>query len=196
MPFVSTSLNTWREDVGRRMLNLDFKPSSDDPFRAELAPLLDFDGVRAARLSHSSGLTFRDASMVKDGTDTVALVINSKSNIEIKHQNQRVVVRRGDATFLENFETGQVGSLDKVNYVSIILPRESIAVERQDRPKIIATRIDRTSSPLQLLRAYIAGLPSPEQVPLELHKVASRHVYDLVKLVVAELLIVPKSAVT
>ena len=186
MSIVSTSLNVWREEIGRRMLNLDFKPYSDDPFRAELVPVLDSDGIRVVRSAHTSGLTFRDKRLLKDGSDTVALIINTSAKIEVEHQGRETTLSRGEAIFLENFEAGKAGSASNFEITSIVLPRDVIKLSNADRHETIATQINKHSCSLRLLKAYIAALGSQIGGAPELQKVACGHVRDLVRLTIAE----------
>jgi hypothetical protein len=42
-------LGTWRENVGRHLLNLDFKPRHNEPFQASIKPLFAHDSLRVGR---------------------------------------------------------------------------------------------------------------------------------------------------
>lgn len=55
---ITGPLKVWREEVGRRFLNLDFKPASEDPFRLSLDLIFREDGVGVGRTRHSAGPRF------------------------------------------------------------------------------------------------------------------------------------------
>jgi hypothetical protein len=67
------SIREWREQYARRILNIDFKPLSDSPFRASVVPI--FDDLRIMRTAINPGVTFRDEELVRDGDDSYWLMI-------------------------------------------------------------------------------------------------------------------------
>lgn len=79
-------LATWREEVGRRLLNLDFRAEGDQPFYFDLRPLAVTEGVRVVANRHAPGFTIRDADLIKDGDDSLALVYPHKGRM---HFSQR-----------------------------------------------------------------------------------------------------------
>jgi hypothetical protein len=114
------SVSAWRDETGRRLLNLDFKPLSEDGFRASFVPLPS--PLRIARTSISPGMTFRDNELVRDGEDSFALLVSRRSRIAVFHQRREIVLRPGEATLLRNSETGTVGSAKPFSFDSILFP--------------------------------------------------------------------------
>ena len=100
MPIVTTSLKSWREEIGRQLLHLDFEAVDDAPFRAVLDPILASREISVARSEMSAGITFRDPGLCKDGTDTISLVMATRGSIHVEHQKRSFILLTGEATLL------------------------------------------------------------------------------------------------
>ena len=116
------SLKAWREEVGRALFALDFRPHDDTPFRAETTALLTCDGTHVLRWRHTPGFTFRDESLVRDGLSSVALVFPERQGMEYAHRCGSGRLGAGDATLLAMSEPGSVGSPTNSHYVAVICP--------------------------------------------------------------------------
>ncbi len=180
-------LREWRDLIGRRLLNLDFRPLSDEPFRATMQSILDEPGLRVTRSTMTPGLTFRDAELVKDGTDAFALVISLGSTIAVAHQSREVSIRPGEATLLRVSEPGTLGCPKSFGYASVLISPLELASCGPDLDLLIAEPWPRSSGALRLLKTYLGSLQkSRAALSPKVRSAARRHVLELAKLAAAE----------
>jgi AraC-like DNA-binding protein len=180
----SLSLNAWREQIGRAMMRLDFVPAADAPFRATVEPLLLDHGLRVARTRMSSGKIFRDASLAKIGEPTRTVLITS-SKLEITHQGQELSLDPGEATVLEDFEAGSVGSKAGPDFIAVIVPADGAARSLGVDRTVLARRIDSNQTTVLHFRAFLQMLGGQAKWQSEpgLSDAVHRHVSDLAQLV-------------
>ena len=133
------NLLIWREQVCRHLLKLDFKPSTDGPFRAELSDILDAGPVRVVHWSHSPGYTSRDRDLVRDGVDSMTILLARKT-VDIVHQNRELRLRPGEVTLMNNCEPGQIASSQSANFVALLLPPKSLGLVGARLDQLVAQR--------------------------------------------------------
>ena len=173
-----TNLRTWREEYARQMIRLDFEPIPDTRFVASMQPVVP--GMRMLRSSFSPGFTLRDDDLVKDGDDSIAIVISRCNRIDVT-KSIDFQLALGDAAMLRVSEPGRLGSIDNFQYVAFIVPAADLK-HRGVEPES-ERFLSRTSEGLQLLRTYISALEkqrfcgSPPAIDA-----IERHMYDLVAL--------------
>lgn len=186
------SLTAWREQVGRSLFALDFEPSGDGPFRAEVMPILSSGGVQILRWRHTPGFTFRDRTLVKDGLSSCALVIPEHRSIDYAHRRSEGRLRTGDATLLSMAEPGSIGSPGVSSYLAVVVP-DGAGIAAGHGEALIGQTWPRTLPALCLLRGYIralAGLPTQQS----LTQLVARHVTDLLSLAARERLGLDKAS--
>lgn len=170
----------WRSQVARLILNLDFQPLSDAPFRATVNPL--FEG--SVRLSHSPGRTFRDAELVRDGRDHFALILSESDNLDVVHRHRDLRLRRGDGTLMHVCETGGIDSRGNVQYLAVNF--SDLRLHYPLLAEAVMHRLPRQSDAMRLVRCY---LRSVERNRLgnstELCEAIRRHVIDLLAIAVS-----------
>jgi AraC-like DNA-binding protein len=176
-------LPEWREQVGRLVLRLDFKPLSDVPFAASVNPI--FEEPRIVRTVLSPGIVFRDADLVKDGNDSFALLIGRSKNIFITHQDRDLRLGRGDATLLHNCAIGTVGSAEELDFVPVMIPYADLAARAACFENAIARKLPRQSEALQLLRAYVSALEKGH-FGREGWQIIRQHIIDLSALAITQ----------
>ena len=178
-------LNRWREEVGRSLLKLDFRPEGDHPFHFQMSPILAGEGVRVVQNSHGPGFTFRDRDLVRDGNNCLAIVYPLRGALCFSQEGGGTLHRR-DSKLLICDRPGQLGAATPCNYMSIIFRPEDlpsgIDIER------LAHSPWRGSAPaLRLLRSYIDALNGAFIPPeSELASVTHGHLLDLVRLAASE----------
>jgi hypothetical protein len=123
MPSTASSdpIRKWREQFGRRMLNLDFAPLSDDPFCASFRPIVD--GVPLHRTWFSPGLTTRDHELVRDGDDRLTFLVSNTSGLEAAQLGRSVRLSAREATLLCVDTTGHVGTHRHFSFDAMMIPR-------------------------------------------------------------------------
>src|SRR5215470_16362601 len=73
---------TWREEFGRRIVNVEIEPSSDVPFRAE-ATLHALQGLRTLAWRGSAMRFMRSHASIVDGDDSIGIVVCSPSRSQM-----------------------------------------------------------------------------------------------------------------
>jgi AraC-like DNA-binding protein len=174
------ALSVWREQVGRQILKLDFKPLSDVPFQAKIKPIIENGGIRIVRWAHTPGLTFRDDELVKDGVDSFALMYSDRSPIHFSHRGRDDLLAKGEATLLHNSEPGSMGSPRMNDFIAIIVPG---CPQLENADAAIAERWPNSTPALRLLQSYVSALESVGIArDAETGAVAAGHVVDLLLL--------------
>jgi AraC-like DNA-binding protein len=175
-------IKTWREDIGRRFLRLDFKPYGDGPFHASTVAL-PIPGLRVVQRAMSPGITFRDAELLSDGNDAFGLQIALSPGVETCQLGRQLSLARGDATVLHVGTPGSVGGGRAFRVASILCPRTEL-VERGVRAETtIGRRLPAASEALRLLRSYLRCLEGAALADWpEASDLVRRHVLDLVAL--------------
>lgn len=177
----SRTLGQWREEVGRNLLNLDFRSETDHPFHYQMSPVLVGDGVRVVKSSHSPGYTFRDRDLLRDGNNCLAIVYPVRGSLTFTQNGGGVLRRNGEAKLIICDQPGHIGSRTACNYMSIIFPPEDLP-SRVDIERLARSPWQATAPALRLLRSYIESLNrlliGPES---ELAGVTRRHILELIR---------------
>lgn len=173
-----TNLRTWREEYARQMIRLDFEPIPDTRFVASMQPVVP--GIRMLRSSFSPGFTLRDDDLIKDGDDSIGIVISRSNRIDV-FKTRDFQLGLGDAAMLRVSEPGRLGSVESFQYVALMVP--AIELKHRGVGSEAERFLSRASEGLQLLRSYISALErqrfcgSPSAIDA-----IERHMYDLVAL--------------
>lgn len=178
-------LNRWREEVGRNLLNLDFRPEGDHPFKFEIRPVLMGDGFRVVQSQHGPGFTFRDRDLVRDGNNCLAIVYPLRGSPSFSHEGGGTL-RRGDAKLFICDRPGQIGAATPCHFMSIIFQPEDLPPGTDIN--LLARSPWKCSTPaLRLLRSYIDALNGSFIPPgSDLASVTHHHILDLVRLAASE----------
>ena len=180
----SSSLDIWRENVGRRLLNLDFAPATDEPFQAKLNML--WDGLPVVTMQMPSGRMFRDQSLVKDGNDTICIVIPLGHTVNITHGRRELRLGAGEATVLDSAVTGQIGARLPFRMLAVSAPRSAVFTRLDGGAPRLAERIPRSNAALRLLRSYLACVEQAAPIDAMAKAAVCQHLVDLVALSVAD----------
>jgi AraC-like DNA-binding protein len=160
---------------------MDFEPMADAPFRHSVTPI--FDEPRAIRTTLSPGFIFRDNELVRDGDDSVSLVIAQSTKLDLMHRGREVRLGRGEATIFQADAPGRCGSRNGF-VVCEIMTQPTEWERRCGRPGDALMRpIGRNSDALELLRGYIRSLERTSCATwVEAREVVRRHLIDLIVL--------------
>lgn len=184
MPLSNRPLEFWREEIGRKILNLDFRAHGDAPFETDIRSILDHNGVRVVRWRYSPGVTFRDDTMVKDGTNSSTLIYPVTSKLTVSQARRENVLQPKEATILRNWEPGEVGSPLGSDFVAVLVPGDAFGATNSARHMDrAARRVPRSNDALRLLQSYVAALDRLPGTEGGVATTASRHIADLVHLV-------------
>lgn len=176
-------IRTWRENFARRVLNVDFEPLPDAPFRAQIRPI--FTDLRMARTVMSPGMAYRDVELTKDGDDAFSLVVSQSRDLAITQQQRELKLGRGDATLMHNCLPGQLRSRLEVNLVPILIPNGELAERATGVRDRALECFSGKSESLRLLSAYISCLEKGRLGESESARATLReHIVDLVCLTI------------
>ena len=173
-------LSVWREQICRHMLRIDFEPIETVRFQAALDPFYDSNGVKVVRWSHTPGTISRNAELVKDGSDTVSVLLPTRQATVVKHLGKETTVRAGEAITLRDYEPGSVACKTNSSFIAVLIESDLLQSCRVLPDDVVGKRWNATPA-LQLLKSYLDGLAHlrPDQQQ-QLAEVASRHIVELV----------------
>ena len=88
MAVVSDPVREMREQYARCCLKVDFEPLPGATFRASLKPI--FPELRIARAALSAGYLFRDDDLLRDGNDSLEVIVAQSPNLNITHHGREI----------------------------------------------------------------------------------------------------------
>src|SRR5215831_9450671 len=89
----------WRERYARCCLTVDFEPLPGATFCASVKPI--FPELRTAQAALSAGFLFRDDDLLRDGNDSLEVIVAQSRELNITHQGREVRLAPGDATIMQ-----------------------------------------------------------------------------------------------
>lgn len=184
------TLQAWRDDVGRRYLNLDFKPAGDAPFHLNLDLHFVHGDMRLARLRHSAGHTFRDRELIeKDSDACFSLLMPRLGLLNVSHQRRSYDVTVNDATVVHNCQPGHVGGAKTGDFSALILPEASLKRFEINGASLVGGIWRKSNGAFQLLKGYIACLTrAPPTAGEDVRAAAANHIIELTALAAREAL--------
>ena len=187
--YISGPLKTWREEVGRRYLNLDFQPATDEPLHVSLQLSFAHGGVRLGRLKHSAGVTFRDRELIQqDGDACFTLLMPHAGPLNVGHQGRSLDVGSNDATVVHNCQPGHVGASRACDFSALILPEEQLKRFDINGAAMVGGVWRRNNGAFQLLKGYLACLAkAPPTTSDAVRAAAGEHIVELAALAARDL---------
>src|SRR5882757_2569447 len=172
----------WREAFGRHVVGIDVEPLSD-AFEAE-AIVRKLPGLRTISFSSAPACNERSGSLVADGDDGVALLVNMGEPMTITHCGRQMALDQGDATLLLHAEPSRMVH-SHVHYQGVIVPRSALASLVTNVEDLASRPIWNANPAVRLLVKYLdlvyaeAALGGPE-----LHHLIATHVHDLLATII------------
>jgi AraC-like DNA-binding protein len=172
----------WREAFGRHVVGIDVEPLSD-AFEAE-AIVRKLPDLRTISFSSAPAHNERSGSLVANGDDGVALLVNMGGPMTITHRGREMSLDSGDATLLLHAEPSRVVH-SQINYQGLIVARSALASLVTNVEDVASRRIRNANPALRLLVKYLeivradAAMGGPE-----LHHLIATHVHDLLATIV------------
>ena len=77
-----------REQYARCCLRVDFEPLPGATFRASLKPI--FPELRMARAAVSAGYLFREDDLLRDGNDSLEVIVAQSPDLNITHHGREI----------------------------------------------------------------------------------------------------------
>jgi len=158
-------------------LNVGFEPLPGARVGASVKPI--FPELRTARAALSAGFLFRDDDPLRDGNDSLEVIVAQFPELNIAHQGREIRLAPGDATIMQASATGRLGSRESFGFLEIVIsPAEWEA--RGTRPEVgLMQRLSGKSEAMQLLRRYLAAVERGLTVSLDNRSIIRRHIVDL-----------------
>src|SRR6516225_4417816 len=180
MAVQSDPIREWRERYARSCLNVDFEPLAGAPFHASLIPT--FPELRLVRAELSAGSVFRDDELLRDGNDSLEVIVAQSPELNITQQGREIRLAPGDATIMQASAAGHVGSRESFGFYEVVIsPAEWEA--RGARPEDgLMQRLWGKSEAMQLLRRYIGSVEKGFTASVDYRSIIRRHIVDLVVL--------------
>src|SRR6516162_2714809 len=177
MAVQSDPIREWRERYARSCLNVDFEPLAGAPFHASLKPI--FPELRLVRAELSPGSAFRDDELLRDGNDSLEVIVAQSPELNVTHQGREIRLAPGDATMMQASATGRVGSRESFGFLEAVISSAEWE-ERGTRPEDgLMQRLSGKSEAMQLLRRYIGSLKKGLRVSCDHRSIIRRHIVDL-----------------
>jgi hypothetical protein len=93
--------------------------------------------------------------MARTADHTLSLLIAHNRALDIVHRGREVRVRPGEATIIENWQSGSVDSADAYGITGLVLPTEGMNDGAPLYEHAMAQPIARDDGALKLLRGYV-----------------------------------------
>jgi len=170
------------QEVFDRKVQLQFEAGADQPMDAQMT-VQGFPGLRRATMVSTVDVRLvRRRPMLSDGEDDVCLIVKNRGGLSIEQRDRTATARDGDAVLLVYREPA-VLDFRAMSYAAIRVPRSALAPYTRNIEADAGRCIGRETAALQLLQAYLAGLPAVSSDP-HLRSLFTTHVYDLMALVI------------
>jgi AraC-like DNA-binding protein len=183
------ALRVWRDEIGRRLLSMEFRPLSNKPFRAAITPVFGHEGVRAVRQSVPAGVLYRDAELVRQGAqENYAIVYSRKGEFDACLERREVHLGAGQATLLDGFQAASGGAAWPHTVTIVQVPMYLVRAEVPNIDLLLARPIHHRCGGLRLLKGYLNLIEQKSFVRLspEVAEAVARHIKDLFVLAVTD----------
>ena len=167
----------WREQYARCCLAVDFEPSAGTTFGASVKPI--FPELCTARAALSAGFLFRDDDLLRDGNNSLEVIVAQSPELNITHQGREIRLASGDATIMQASATGRVGSRESFGFVELVIPsaeREARGARPEDG---LMQRLWGKSEAMRLLRHYVGSVEKGLTASVDDRSIIRRHIVDL-----------------
>jgi AraC-like DNA-binding protein len=174
----------WREVLGKKIVRVDFEPSSDRPFSAE-ASLRVLPGLRIVTADVSHYRLARTRELIADGNDELRFTVSRGGTELLTQRGGSITLAEGEATLVSCAEPCSAVRQSIGRNLGLHIPYSTLAVMVPNVEEALLRPIPRDTQALRLLLNYIdsiqceAALATPE---LRLSVVS--HVHDLVALTI------------
>ena len=177
MAVQSDPIREWREQYARCCLRVDFEPLPGAIFSALVKPV--FPELRTAQAALSAGFLFRDGDLLRDGNDSLEVIVAQSPELNIAQQRREIRLAPGDATIMRASATGRVGSRESFGFLEAVISSAEWEA-RGARPEDgLMQRLWGKSEATQLLRRYIGSIEKGLTASVDACSIIRRHIVDL-----------------
>ena len=150
------AIGEWREQYARCCLRVDFEPLHGATVSASVKSILP--ELRTAQAALSAGFLFRDDDLLRDGNDSLEVIVAQSPELNVTHQGREIRLAPGDATMMQASATGRVGSRESFGFLEAVISSAEWEA-RGARPEDgLMQRLWGKSEAMQLLRCYFGSV--------------------------------------
>jgi len=175
-------LAMWHDHYASLVLRVEVEPADDSSFEASLTARALPD-LHLLLGTMSVTRIARTHSLIADGNDDLALIINRQGVITAAARGREVALQNGDGVLM-NF--GEITRFDRYSFggsLSLRIPRAVLAALVVDIDDAVMRLIPRHNQALRLLTGYAQTLLDDDALTAPgLHRLAVAHIHDLVAL--------------
>jgi hypothetical protein len=169
-----------REQYARCCLRVEFEPLPGATFSASLKPI--FPELRMARAALSAGYLFRDDDLLRDGNDSLEVIVAQSPDLNITHHGREIRLAPGDATIMQASAPGRVGSPESFGFLEVVISSAEWEARGPRPGDGLMQRLSRKSEVMQLLRPYISSVEKGRAISFEHRSTIGTHIVDLLAL--------------
>ncbi|QCK87885.1 helix-turn-helix domain-containing protein [Phreatobacter aquaticus] len=147
------NMRTWRENVARAVLGLDFRPLDDKPFRVQMA-VVRAGAVTLSRSVTSPAESFRDQELVDPNSNSFTFAWPEGGALVARQRGQEAVLGAGDGILLSSDEFGSLAAPRGGRYVGVIIPRGMVEAHVTSADDLIMQSVRRNVKAMRLVQAY------------------------------------------
>lgn len=167
------------EVFSRQMCRLEFEPLSDSPLDVDAA-MLALPGLNIGWcLSPLEARWSRTRELVKDGDDSLSLIIPRASAVMRSQRGQDIVAKPGEAVAILHNEPGGI-QFRQLDDIAVMVPRSMLAPLVPDLEEASTRLVTGANDALRLLQIYLMGWREMQSITdPAVRRLAITHVYDL-----------------
>ncbi|TGP57416.1 helix-turn-helix domain-containing protein [bacterium M00.F.Ca.ET.230.01.1.1] len=179
-------LGIWLEFYGHKLFNLEIQPFGDEPFRAEVT-LRSLPGVSITTGARSNAHYRIRNQHLKSASDMVMLVAVLAGRGHSQQRDREALTLPGQAVMMLTSEQATHTLVDSGRYLSLYLPRASLASMAPGFERLLVRSIDAGREALRLLIGYAGMIGSAGAIASpELQRGLAAHIQDLLALTLAD----------
>ena len=178
-------LAIWLELYGSKLFNLEIEPFGEEPFQADVT-LRALPGVSLSAGARTNTHYRIRRHHLKNATDMVMLIAVLAGRGYSMQRNREVLTQPGQAVAMLTSELATQTLVDAGRYISVYIPRESLASVAPGFDRVLAQPIDAGCEALRLLIDYVRLIQGAGTITsTEVQRAAAVHVEDLLALTLA-----------
>lgn len=176
-------LAVWREEFGRKFVNLDIAPLGDAPLHYEAT--FQMFGAASAGLGQMSSVSCaRTRPMIADSNDDILILVPLDAKLQVSQAGQEAALSPGQALVRRSDDPGTTWS-DSGTFLTISLPQAALCQRLSDADRLSLTVLPAQSAALSLLVGYAQLLFATQGAGAgALPAMAGAHLIDLASMAI------------
>ncbi len=146
-------MRSWRDQVARSILGLDFSPIGSTPFRTRISGL-DLGDAFYSNWRMTAANSYRDRSLQGANTGNFTLIWSETQELNTAQRGLSCDLRRGDAIFMSCGENGHVAAPRGARFSGVILPRAILEARLGEPEGLVFRQLPSPSPEIRIIRSY------------------------------------------